>query len=203
MNSGKHYVESPTTFPPISSIENWKHTKFNITKYHKMFEQAILDPEKHYELLQGIIYEVMPFGPKHVYLVKAIAERLHNCLQGAAEVYTQSPVQFPPESEPEPDIVILKPPAQQYFDRLPTFKDVLLWIEVSDTTLHIDRNTKLPLCAQVNIPEFWLVDVSQVRLEVHRQPDSALACYRQISVFSESESVAPEAFPECKLHWWK
>ncbi len=203
MNSGKHPIESPAAYPPISPVDNWKYAEFSNEKYHKMFEQSILDPEKRYKLLQGVIYEVMPFGPQHVYLVKTIAERLNNCLQGVAEVYTQSPVQFPPSSEPEPDIVILKPLAEKYFERLPAFEDVLLWIEVSDTTLRVDRNTKLPLCAQVNIPEFWWVDVQQVQLEIHRQPDSALACYRQISVFGEDETVAPEAFPDCKFCWWK
>ncbi len=182
---------------------NWRYPELSIEQYYKMLEHKILSPEKRYELLQGIIYELMPIGSKHAYIVQVIAERLISCLQNSAKVYTQSPVQLPPNNEPQPDIVILKPPGDQYFDRLPTFDDVLLWIEISDTTLNSDRNLKLPLCAEAGIPEFWIVNIAQIYLEVHRQPEPIFARYRQTFVFSEDEEIAPEAFPECKIRWWK
>ena len=197
----EQYSEKLTTQQSILPTRSW--TELNIEQYHKMLEHKILPSEKRYELLQGIIYELMPIGSKHAYLVQVIAERFISCLQGAAKVYTQSPIQLPPNSEPQPDIVVLRPPADQYFDRLPTSNDVLLWIEVSDTTLQTDRGLKLPLCAEVGIPEFWIVNVAQIYLEVHRQPEPTFARYRQTFVFSENEEVAPEAFPECKIRWWK
>ena len=102
-----------------------------------------MEEGKRYELLHGVIMEMQPIGAWHSYKVKRLNDMLNACAGSAATVFSQSPVQIHDDNESEPDILVLKPPLKQYENRIPNAGDVLLIIEVSDSTLRTDRIVKL------------------------------------------------------------
>jgi Uma2 family endonuclease len=115
-----------------------------------------------------------------------------------AIVNIQNPVQFPTEdSELQPDVVLLRPREDFYTTRHPQAADVLLLIEVADTTLRLDRGVKIPLYARVGVREVWLIDLTTARLEVHREPLDDR--YANVGILSRGERVSPEAFPDLSL----
>jgi Uma2 family endonuclease len=91
----------------------------DVEQYHKMLESGILAKNQRYELIRGFIYKLMPIGSRHIYKVKKLEQLLETCLTDTAVVFTQSPVQFLNDSEPQPDILVVKPPLERYRERLP------------------------------------------------------------------------------------
>ena len=114
-------------------------------------------------------------------------------------VAVQSPLRLSEDSEPEPDLMVLKPPLERYQDRLPTPEDVLLLVEVADTSLEFDREVKLPLYAEAGIPEVWLVHPQENPPEAHRDPRGGRD--RGIRPLSPEEEVSLSALPEVRLPW--
>ena len=112
-------------------------------------------------------------------------------------VAVQSPLRLSEDSEPEPDLMVLKPPLERYQDRLPTPEDVLLLVEVADTSLEFDREVKLPLYAEAGIPEVWLVNPKENLLEAHRDPRGGR--YREIRLLSPEEEVSLSPLPAGSL----
>ena len=148
------------------------------------------------ELLRGEVYRMGPIGPKHVHKVAQLDARLQEALKGKAVVAVQSPLRLSEDSEPEPDLMVLKPPLERYQDRLPTPEDVLLLVEVADTSLEFDREVKLPLYAEAGIPEVWIVNLPEEALESYAFP------HHLPERHPKGEEVAPKAFPGKKLPWW-
>jgi Uma2 family endonuclease len=175
----------------------------DIEQYHKMLETGILADNQRYELIRGFIYKLMPTGPQHIYKVKKLESLLENCLTSSAVVFTQSPVQFLDDSEPQPDILVVKPPLERYRERLPQIEDVLLIIEVSDSTLSFDRTTKAELYAEMGIPEYWIVNLKKNQLEVNRNPDQEERLYREKLTLGEGETVRIETLGKCEIAWWE
>ncbi|WP_038056344.1 Uma2 family endonuclease [Thermus amyloliquefaciens] len=162
------------------------------------FERAFRDVPR-VELLRGEVYQMSPIGPKHFLAVMYLDHRLKEALQGKALVAVQSPLHLAEDSEPEPDLLVLQYPLERYQGRLPRPEDVLLLIEVADTSLEFDREVKLPLYAEAGIPEVWLVNLKEGLLEVYREPREGR--YRSIRLLSPSEPATPLAFPEVSLPW--
>ncbi|SDE57556.1 Endonuclease, Uma2 family (restriction endonuclease fold) [Thermus arciformis] len=168
--------------------------RFRVEEFERAFQGV-----PHVELLRGEVYRMSPIGPKHFYAVMRLDHRLREALGTKAVVAVQSPLRLSEDSEPEPDLLVLKPPLERYADRLPTPEDVLLLVEVADTSLEFDREVKLPLYAEVGIPEVWLVNLKENLLEVHQRPRGGR--YREIRLFSPEEEVSPSAFPGVRLPW--
>ncbi|TBH21722.1 Uma2 family endonuclease [Thermus thermamylovorans] len=162
------------------------------------FERAFRDVPR-VELLRGEVYQMSPIGPKHAFAVAQLDERLQEALRGKAVIMVQNPLRLCEDSEPEPDLLVLKPPLSRYRDRHPTPEDVLLLIEVADTSLGFDREVKLPLYAEAGIPEVWLVNLKEDLLEVYREPREGR--YRAIRLLSPTEAASPLHFPEVSLPW--
>jgi Uma2 family endonuclease len=162
------------------------------------FERA-LQGVPHVELLRGEVYQMSPIGPKHAHKVAQLDERLQEILKGKAVVMVQSPMRLSEDSEPEPDLMVLRPPLDRYREKLPTPEDVLLLVEVADTSLEFDREAKLPLYAEAGIPEVWLVNLKENLLEVYRDPRGGR--YREIRLLSPEEEVSPTLLPEVSLRW--
>jgi Uma2 family endonuclease len=174
----------------------------DIEQYHKMLETGILARNERCELIRGFIYRLMPIGSQHIYKVKKLEGLLEDCLAESAVVFTQSPVQFLDDSEPQPDILVVKPPLERYRDRLPQVEDVLLIIEVADSTLAFDRSTKAGLYAEMGIPEYWIVNLKN-QLEVNRDPDKEERLYREKLTLGEGEKISVETFGQCEIAWWE
>jgi Uma2 family endonuclease len=175
----------------------------DIAQYHKMLETGILARNERYELIRGFIYKLMPIGSQHIYKVKKLEQLLEACLADSAVVFTQSPVQFLNDSEPQPDILVVKPPLERYRERLPQAEDVLLIIEVADSTLAFDRSTKAELYAQMGIPEYWIVNLKKQQLEINRNPDREERLYREKLTLGEGEKVRVESLGKCEIAWWE
>ena len=107
-------------------------------------------------------------------------------LQGKAVVRIQNPIQLGEYSEPEPDLAVVRLPRQQYRLRHPNTEDVLLLVEVADSSLEFDQQVKLPLYAEHGIPEVWIVNVAEQQVEIHTSPQEGKYQFRQLVTFEEA-----------------
>src|SRR5947209_5701739 len=141
---------------------------FNIEDYHKLIDAKILKEDDHVELINGEIISMTPIKSRHSGGVNRITNIFCWKLGNRVVVSVQNPVQLNNYSEPEPDITILKSRDDFYTNSHPVASAVLLLIEVSDTSLDYDRDTKLPLYANSLIPEVWIRNIKDDLLEVYR-----------------------------------
>jgi Uma2 family endonuclease len=162
--------------------------RFRVEDYHRMGEAGILGPELRTELIDGEVVEMPPIGHPHAGTVKLLANLLKERLGTAVVVSVQDPVWLNDYSEPLPDIALLRPRADYYRNSHPTPDDVLLLIEVADTSVAYDRDVKLPRYARAGIPEAWLVDLGSRRLTVCRHPVGD--AYTEIVAASDLRAVA-------------
>src|SRR5438093_8112218 len=151
---------------------------FTVDHYHRLAELGILDEDERVELLDGQIVEMSPIGPRHAGCVKGLVRLLYRKLGDAVFLGVQDPISLGPRSEPQPDIAVLKPRSDAYRDAHPRPGDILLVIEVAETSVESDRDVKLALYAGAGVPEAWLVDLANDLIEVHRQPE--LSGYREV-----------------------
>lgn len=135
--------------------------KLNIDEYHRMVEAGIILADERVELINGEIIEMSPIGDKHLAIVSRINANLTPRLLGDYTVHVQGPVKLGKYSEPEPDLMVTIFRDDYYAETGIYPKDVLLLIEVSDTSLEKDVNIKIPLYAEAGIPEVWIIDVKQ------------------------------------------
>jgi len=172
--------------------------RFTVEEYHRMGEAGILPEDSRLELIAGDIVVREPIGAHHAGTVDRLTRLWTSRLGERAIVRVQNPVQFPREdSELQPDVMLLRPREDFYTTRHPEAADVLLLIEVADTTLRLDRRVKIPLYARAGVREVWLVNLTTVRLEVHREPLGDR--YGNVGVLTRGERVSPEAFPDLSL----
>jgi len=147
-----------------AQLERWH---FNVDQYYRLAEVGVLQPDDRVELIEGEIIKMRPIGSPHAACVKRASYVLRDALGDRAIVSVQDPVRLNEFSEPIPDIALLRPRKDFYADHHPTPAEVLLIIEVSDTTILSDRNVKVPLYARAGIPETWLVNLNKNQIEVY------------------------------------
>jgi Uma2 family endonuclease len=152
--------------------------RLSVAEYHRMGEIGILGPELRTELIDGEIVSMPPIGHPHAGTVNDLSSILKEAVGPAAILAVQNPVWLDEHSEPLPDIALLRPRSDWYRNAHPRADDVLLLIEVADTSLVYDREVKLPRYARAGIPEVWLVDLGGRRLNIHRRPEGH--CYTQV-----------------------
>ena len=171
--------------------------RFTADEYHQMVEAGILTEDDRVELLEGGIVEMSPIGRRHVGAVIRLDRRFNLRLGGFALVSAQNPVQLDNENEPQPDVVLLRPRADCYADALPTARDVLLLVEIADTSLELDRRVKMPLYAGAGVPEAWLVNLTRDEIIVNQEPGPD--GYRLSRVARRGETIRPLAFPDVEI----
>ncbi|MEO0827914.1 MAG: Uma2 family endonuclease [Cyanobacteria bacterium J06642_9] len=142
-------------------------TKWSIEDYHRMIEAGIL-ANRRVELLRGDIVEMSPEGPEHYFLGDETSDYLKHLLEDRAVVLFDGPITLL-DSEPEPDIAIVRPPKAQYRSRHPGPEDIYWLIEYSSSTLMKDLEEKLPIYAAANIQEYWVVNLKARQLKVFRE----------------------------------
>ncbi|NBC17495.1 MAG: Uma2 family endonuclease [Bacteroidetes bacterium] len=162
--------------------------RFSVGDYHRMGEAGILGPEVRTELIDGEVVEMPPIGHPHAGTVNLLSDLLKEAVGRKAIVAVQNPVWLDDYTEPLPDIALLRPRADYYRNGHPSPDDVLLLIEVADTSLAYDRDVKLPRYARAGIPEAWLVDLGGRRLTIHRLP--AGGAYTQIVEVSDLHALS-------------
>src|SRR5204863_486200 len=145
--------------------------RFTVDEYHRMGEAGILAEHEPVELIAGEIVVREPIGSRHAGTVNRLTRLWTSRLGDRAIVQIQNPIELPKEdSEPQPDVTVLRPRADFYTGAHPVTADVLLLIEVSDSTLAVDRRVRMPLYARAAIPEAWILDLTADRVEVYRAP---------------------------------
>ncbi|MEL6720621.1 MAG: Uma2 family endonuclease [Bacteroidota bacterium] len=147
----------------------WKRL-FTVEEYHAMGEAGILHEDDPIELINGEIIEMSPIGTLHFSCVNRLNRLLNKIVDEDAIVSPQNPVRLNNMTEPEPDITVLKNREDEYKEALPTGEDVLLLIEVADSTLRYDQKIKLPLYAASGVPEVWIVNLNKDKIFVYTDP---------------------------------
>jgi len=175
--------------------------RFNVKEYYQMAETGVLPPGARVELLDGRIIDMSPIGPLHGGVVKRLNRLFHRYAKDRWLQAVQDPVHLEEHSEPQPDLMLLRPAADDYESGHPEPKDVFLLIEVSDSTLETDREVKLPAYARAGIAEVWIVNLIDGTLEVYREPH--FTGYANTQVLHEGESVAPVRFPDAVIEFAK
>jgi len=168
-----------------------------VDEYDQMVQAGVFPPDDRLELIEGEIIKMSPIGSVHAAFVIRL-NRLLGTLAGAhALIGVQSPIHLP-RSEPQPDALLLRPRADDYEGALPEAADVLLAIEVSDTTAHFDRTVKIPLYGRAGIPAAWLIDVEARLLEAYHGPSAG--GYREKRTYGPEETVAVPGVPGASLN---
>lgn len=171
---------------------------FTRDEYYAMAEAGILKPEDRVELIEGEIYRMSAIGNPHAGCVNRLVRRFSALTTADRAVLSpQNPVNLTDISEPQPDVTLLRFREDFYGDGHPTPEDVLLLVEVADSSIGFDRHTKIPLYARCGIAETWLVDLVKKILEVHRDP--APTGYRKVQRLRRGDRIAPLAFPDFEI----
>jgi Uma2 family endonuclease len=153
--------------------------RWTVAEFQRMGETGFLYPEARLELIEGELFDMAPIGSFHAGTVSILTRLLMRAVADNAIVHTQSPVVLSDRSEPQPDLLLLRPRSDYYLSGHPHAQDVLLLIEVSDSTVQFDRETKVPLYARHGIPEVWLVAGPKRRhIEVYRDPQPDQGSYQ-------------------------
>ncbi len=171
--------------------------RFSVDDYHRMAEAGILGEDDRVELIDGEVITMSPIGLRHLSCVDRLNALLVGGLGPRAIVRVQGSVRLGDRSEPEPDLVLLRPRDDFYGTSPATAGDVLTLIEVMDSSAPYDRGTKLGLYARAGVAEVWLVDLNQERVELHRRPLSGV--HTEILIRPRGQTVSPEAFPDLVL----
>jgi Uma2 family endonuclease len=171
---------------------------FTRDEYYAMAEAGILRPEERVELIEGEIVRMAAIGNPHVGCVNRLVRQFSALVAVDRVVLSpQNPVNLTDISEPQPDVTLLRFREDFYGESRPTPEDVLLLVEVADSSLGFDRHTKIPLYARCGIPEAWLVNLVENVLEVHRTPSRD--GYREVRRLRRGDRIAPLAFPDFEI----
>ena len=171
--------------------------RFTTAEYHRMAEAGVLTEDDRVELLDGEIVAMSPIGSRHSGTVNRLNMLFAQRLGSRAIVSVQNPIVLDDYSEPQPDLAILAARADYYVGAHPRPADVLLAIEVMETSGSYDRALKLPLYARRRLREVWLVDLAGGAVDVHRRPSPS--GYRERQRLALGDRIAPLAFPRMKL----
>ena len=176
---------------------NITRKRFDCETYLRMAETGILLPTDRVELIDGEILVMSPIGHRHGIAVNAAVRAIVKTVGDKAFLWTQTTLVLDTFVVPEPDLALLKPRDDFYAGKRPGREDVLLIVEVADSSLEYDTTVKLGMYAILGIREYWVADLRNDRLLVHSQPEGDT--YRASRELHRGESIAPHALPECQL----
>lgn len=175
-------------------IPRWR---FTVDEYYRMAEAGIFSERDRVELIEGEVVRMSPIGSRHASAVRRVDFLFGSRLAGRAIVSVQNPVRLSDTSEPEPDVALLLPRPDFYSESHPGPTDVLLIIEVADTTVQYDRRVKANLYARAGVPEYWLMDLPGDAIERHSEPSAD--GYRIVQRFHRGERIGVQALPDVEL----
>lgn len=170
---------------------------FNVTEFYRMAAAGVFSEDDRVELIEGEILEMSPIGSRHAACVGRLTELFGRQVGSQAIVWVHNPIRLNDYSEPLPDSSLLKRRADFYAEKHPTPADVLLVVEVADTSVDYDRNIKLPIYAQANIPEAWLVNLPKNVIEVYTRPSGGK--YQKAQRLKRGERLVSHQVPNLSL----
>jgi Uma2 family endonuclease len=170
---------------------------WTVEEYHRMAEAGIFHPEERVELIAGQIIKMTAKGTAHGAAVGRTDKLMQNRLREQAWIRIEQPVVLDDASEPEPDVAVVRLDPLDYADHHPTPSEVYLLIEVADSSLKYERETKGKAYARSGIADYWVLDVIDRKLHVFREP--AQEGYQSEVIFSQESSVSPLQFPTLEI----
>lgn len=171
--------------------------RLTVAAYHQLANVGVFNEDSKLELIEGDLIAMPPIGERHASQTRRMNHLFSKQVGDAAIVDMQNPLALNAYSEPQPDMVLLKPRADFYEHSHPGPTDILLIIEVSDSTLRYDRETKIPLYAKAGVPEVWVLDIVHQRLEVYRRPSPD--GYREVRYPELQEMITPVLLPNLTI----
>jgi len=173
-----------------AQTESWPRPhRLTVHDYYRMAEAGVLSPDDRTELIEGEIIDMPPIGNRHAEVVRVLTKRLVRAIGDAAEVSAQLPVRLSLRSELQPDFALVKTKPGGYRSGHPAPSDVLLLIEVSDSTLRYDLGKRASLYAAHGVPEYWVFDLKRNRVWRHRAPTGGQ--YTQLDELTAGELPLP------------
>lgn len=174
-----------------------KRHLFSVEEYYKMTLSGILGEDDRVELIEGEVTEMTPISNKHSLCVNRLNRLFSQILEDNAIVSVQNPVRLDQHSEPQPDIALIRPPFERYVSSHPSPEDVFLMVEVAESSYDYDRCVKIPLYSRHGIPEVWLIDLNNEKIEAFRNPSPE--GYRIVETFFSGDTIPISAFPSIKI----
>ncbi len=165
----------------------------SVDEYHRMIDVGILDEDEKVQLIDGMLVAMAPQGGPHAYVIQELNRLLVRALGDDFKVLTQLPLTLGEDSEPEPDLAVVR--AQDAASRSSHPGTALLVIEVAGDSLRFDRRTKAALYARTGIPEYWIVNLEDATIEVRSDPHTATGAYRETRVVRRGETLTAAAVP--------
>ncbi len=162
---------------------------YSRTEYDRMIAAGVFHSEDRLELIDGEIITMTPQGSRHATAVQLVEDVLRDVFSSGFSIRVQMPLALDERSEPEPDLAVVSGQPRDYRDQHPT--TALLIVEVSDTTLPLDRDRKMHLYARSGIPDYWILNLGEARLEVYRDPSGE--SYATGMILETGASVRPVA----------
>jgi Uma2 family endonuclease len=181
------------------SMHEWpRRHRITVDHYHRMADAGLFAHGERVELIEGEIIDMPPMGSRHAAWATRLADLLSVAVRPRAMVRQEKPVRLNDASEPQPDITVVVARDDYYVSRHPAAADVLLLVEVSDTTLRYDLDVKVPLYARSGVREVWVVDLQTETVHFHR--DLVNGAYRSISAVQQPDVVTLEALPDTRVN---
>ncbi len=186
-----------TTLPTVTP------KRFTVEDYHRLIKLGFLTENDQVELIRGELMQMVAKGTPHTVCNTSLVYEVTILLQRRAIVRGQEPITLPPNSEPEPDLVIVRNRSDRYLSGHPSSADILLVAEVADSTLKYDQEVKLPLYAESGISDYWIFNWVASCLEVYTQPYQDLQGnfgYASKQILLPNASVTLPGFPDLSLN---
>ena len=180
--------------------------RFTVEEYHRLAELGFFHEDDRIELIRGEIIQMAAKGTPHTTCCRNLLEELAALVIGRAKLQCQDPITLPSKSEPEPDFAILRKRADNYLSAHPTPEDILLVIEIADSTLKYDQETKLPLYAEAGISDYWIFNLVNNYLEAYCEPyqdSQGNFGYRMKRIVLPNQTIILPFFPELSLDLFK
>jgi len=188
----------------MALMQKLESHRWTTDAYDRMVAHGLFSPGEHVELIDGEVVNMTPQGSAHITALLLVHQRLQQVFGAGFHVRPQAPLVADPLSEPEPDVSVVRGTVRDYAGCHPCAHEAVLVVEVSDSSLEYDRGTKGSLYARAGIPEFWIVDLINLQLEVYRkpQPDPAARFgwgYAERFSVSSGQSASPLGMPSAAV----
>ncbi len=175
-----------------------RQRRITVDEYHRMIEAGTLGEDDHVELIAGAVVAMTPQGPAHALVIQNLNRLVAQGLAADLALRPQLPLTLPEDSEPEPDLAVVRLEDARSREHHP--RTALLVVEVAGDSLRFDRQTKAALYARAGIPEYWIVNLTETTVEVHRDPDPETDAYRAKAVVSSESTLAATSVPGLSIN---
>ena len=171
--------------------------RFSVGDYYRMADEGILSQQERVELIDGEVVVMSPIEPRHAACVTSATRELVRIVGDAALVRPGNPVRLNDFNEPQPDFTLVRPRADLYASGHPAPNDVMLVVEISESSLAYDQGVKAGLYAEWGLVEYWVADLNTDRMWIYRSPENGT--YQTVDERRQGDTIAPSLLPACAV----